>query len=638
MSKENKIDLDSLVVATYDIETDPFKHNRLPKPFSFGFYRGPQSKTIKKEGFISEEDKAYLAAREEYTKEQKLEEKNRYDAIKRRIRKATIKEEVTFKEFYTYHWTDKPDECGEKFIELLESLEYPHLIFAHNGGKFDYMYLHKYIRGAVFVINGRLTHWEYTTKKGITHVLRDSYPMIPTSLASGSGAKLDIDYRKMEKNKREKHKEEILTYLKQDCVALYDLVLAFRARFGKWFMTIASASFDLLKQFHPIKKTDEFYDSTFRPFYFGGRCQAFYSGKIEGDIFCIDVNSMYPYVMKAYKHPQSSNYYRSKLINEDTYFIRWIGRNYGAVPSRAEDGSVRFDQPEGEFLTTIHEYKVAKKYNLIEVDKIIETYNFRECSTLEKFVDYSYAEKENATKGTNEYTIAKLIMNSPYGKYAQDSRKYKKHEFVDPSEIVLDDNIEVIENEDFKLLISPDDESVKTFNNVAVSASITGAARAELLEAKVIISKCNCTPLYSDTDSIIGKGKVSDIKGLKFHESELGAWDLEKTGTSVFIGGKKIYAMYDGDRCVKVASKGVRVIPRDIYEFLPQNPTPEVIKETKQKMLDIGGSEIIRIAMGEDFQFKNDAPSLKLDGRSIFVERTMRNTFKETVTPIERKN
>ena len=637
--KNDQINLDDLLVATYDIETDPFKHNRSPKPFCFGFFRGEQTKTIKTSGFMSDEDQAYLIERKDFDKERKNLEKNKYDALKRRQRKAEIKEEVTFEEMYFHHWDSDPKNCTQAFIDLLESLDHGHLIFAHNGGKFDYMFLHKFIRGAVFVINGRLTHWEYTNAKGITHVLRDSFPMIPTSLASGTGAKLDIDYRKMERNKREKHKEEILIYLKQDCVALFDLVNAFRDRFGKWFMTIASASFDLLKKYHPSKKSDEFFDNTFRPYYFGGRCQTFQSGKIEGDIFVIDVNSMYPYVMKNYDHPNSPNYYRSRIINKDTFFIRWKGKNFGAVPSRAEDGSVRFDLEYGEFLTTIHEYKVAIKYKLIEVEKIIETLNFRTYGNFSDFVNASYAEKENAQKGTNEYTIAKLIMNSPYGKFAQDSRKYKKYEFVDPSETVLDENIDVIESDEFKLLISPDDTEVKRFNNVATAASITGASRAELLEAGVLISKASCIPLYSDTDSFIGKGDYKKIKGLKFHESELGAWDLEKTGDCVYIGGKKIYALYDGENCLKIASKGVRVVPRDIYEFLPQKVeehTTDRIKQTKQEMLNIGGNEIIKISMGEEFNFKNDAPSLKLDGRSIFVERTMRNTFKKTVTPIAR--
>ena len=73
----------------------------------------------------------------------------------------------------------------------------------------------------------------------------------------------------------------------------------------------------------------------------------------------------------------------------------------------------------------------------------------------------------------------------------------------------------------------------------------------------------------------------------------------------------------------------MRVVPRDIYEFLPQNPTDKDVKIAKQKMMNIGGAEIKNVAMGGEFLFKNDAPSLKISGAHNFVERIMKQTFKQ---------
>lgn len=624
--KKDKIDLNKYLVATFDIETDPFKQGRKPEPFSFGFYRGPQII----EGWIDNTapaDVEFFEQWEKLSKEEKQANVNKYRSAKRRQRKARISANVDYDELYVDHWDASPQNVKEQFIELLESLTEPHLIFAHNGGKFDYMYFHSWIRGDVFVINGRLVEWTYITKSGVKHILRDSYAILPVALGTG-GDKLDIDYRKMEKAHRNKHKEEILKYLKQDCVALYDLCLAFKHKYDKWFLTLASAAYSRIKSRYKIENTDPFYDDNYRRFYFGGRCQAFQAGEIKGDLEIYDVNSMYPYAMSAYNHPMSKNSYIGEIITDETFFVVWTGKNFGAVPTRMENGEINFDVPEGIFYTSIHEFLVCKKYDLIEVDEVIETYNWITYGTFKDHIDDCKEAKETAEKGSKQYILAKLDMNSGYGKFAQDSRKYKNYTFIDPDEDVTDDDCSVIEGENFKLICAPDD-SEKRFNNVAIAASITGASRAMMLEGLMEFTNAGATVFYCDTDSVICTKPTSDVKNLKFHPTELGAWDKEKTGDCVYIGGKKIYALYKNDDCVKIASKGVRVIPRDIYDYLPENATDEDVKIAKQKMFNLGGGEIKRVAMGGEFEFKNDAPSLKLDGRHNFVERIMRQTFKQ---------
>lgn len=623
---KEKLDLNKYILATFDIETDPFKAGRKPEPFSFGFYTGAQ--TI--EGFTyntSEADLEFFENWEKLTKEEKQANVNKYRSAKRRQQKTRVKNDNNIPETYVDFWDNDPEIVKAEFINHLESLDEPHLIFAHNGGKFDYMYFHAWIRGKVFVINGRLVEWEYITQKGVKHILRDSYAILPVALGTG-GDKLDMDYRKMEKANRNKHKEEILKYLKQDCVALYDLCLAFKHKYDKWFLTLASASYSRIKARYKIENTDFIYDEMYRQFYFGGRCQAFNSGEITGDIEVYDVNSMYPYAMSEYNHPLSKNCYIGDDITEETFFIKWSGKNYGAVPSRLKNGEINFDILEGEFFTSIHEYNVALKYNLIEVDEVIETHNWVTYGTFKEHIDDCKEAKETAEKGSKQYILAKLDMNSGYGKFAQDPRKYKNYEFVDPDDEVTENNCSVVEGENFKLICTPDDEE-KRFNNVATAASITGASRAMMLEGLIEFTKAGAKVFYCDTDSIICDKPKLKVNNLKFHESELGAWDKEKTGDTVYIGGKKIYALFKNDNCVKIASKGVRVIPRDIYNFLPEFPDENDVKIAKQDMLNIGGDEIKRVAMGGEFIFKNDAPSLKLDGNHNFVERAMTSTFKQ---------
>lgn len=623
---KGKLDLDNYLVATFDIETDPFKANRKPEPFSYGFYRGAQ--VI--EGFNynpCESDLLFLEQWETLTKLEKQENVNKYRSVKRRIQKTRTENNKEYEEVYFDYWNNDERKVKESFIDLLESLDGPHLIFAHNGGKFDYMYFHEWIRGEVFVINGRLVEWYYISAKGIKHVLRDSYAILPTALSTG-GDKLDIDYRKMEKKNRNKHKDEILIYLKQDCVALYDLCLAFKNKYNKWFLTLASASFSRIKERYKIEQTDLFFDETYRQFYFGGRCQAFESGEIKGDIVVYDVNSMYPYAMAKYNHPMSKNSYVDDIITDETFFVVWDGKNFGAVPTRMKNGEINFDVPEGRFYTSIHEFLVCKKYSLIEVDEIIETYNFVSYGTFNDHIEMCRHDKESAPKNSKEYILAKLDMNSGYGKFAQDPRKYKNYEFVDPDTEVTDDNCSIVESDTFKLICTPD-EREKKFNNVAIASSITGASRAMMVEGIMEFTLADSRCLYCDTDSYIGTRPSKEVKNLKFDAVELGAWDLEKTGDTLYIAGKKIYALYKGGNCVKLASKGVRVTPRDIYNFLPEAPTNEDVKEAKQEMLNIGGNEIKQVSLGGVYLFENDAPNLKLSGDHSFIHREMKQTFKQ---------
>lgn len=621
---KEKIDLNKYILATYDIETDPFKAGRKPEPFSFGIYTGHQII----EGFTyntSAEDLEFFERWEKLSKEEKQANVNKYRSAKRRQQKTRTKNDLIVQSNYFDFWSDDPDEVSAEFINYLETLDHPHLIFAHNGGKFDYMYLHKWIRGKVFVINGRLVEWEYITQKGVKHILRDSYAILPVALGTG-GDKLDIDYRRMERGVRNKYKEEILTYLKQDCIALYDLCQAFKMKYDKWFLTLASASYSRIKSRYKIENTDTIFDEMYRQFYFGGRCQAFEAGEIKGEIEVYDVNSMYPDAMRKYDHPLSKNCFISDEITEETFFIKWAGKNYGAVPSRLKNGEINFDVLEGEFFTSIHEYRVALKFNLIEVHEIIETHNWVTYGNFKEHIDECKTAKETAEKNSKQYLLAKLDMNSGYGKFAQDPRKYKNYEFVDPTDEVTEDNCSIVEGENFKLICSPD-TSEKKFNNVAIAASITGASRAMMLEGLIEFANAGAKVFYCDTDSIICTAPLTPVKNIKFHPTELGAWDKEKTGDTVYIGGKKIYALFKGGNCVKIASKGVRVIPRDIYNFLPVFPNADDVKTAKQDMLNIGGEEIKAVAMGGEFIFKNDAPSLKLDGKHAFVERAMKSTF-----------
>ncbi|MDE2020898.1 MAG: hypothetical protein KGJ13_11230, partial [Patescibacteria group bacterium] len=174
-------------------------------------------------------------------------------------------------EFCEVFWGD---DCHEQLAKFLETLSEPFFIYAHNGGKFDFHFLHRWLENPIKVINSRIV----SAKMGI-HTFRDSYAILPVPLRAYE--KDEIDYTKMERDRREIYKEEILRYLHTDCVSLLDLVSAFVERFGDK-LTIGSTAISEIKKRHPFIRATEPYDSVFRKFYYGGRVHCFKQGIVKG--------------------------------------------------------------------------------------------------------------------------------------------------------------------------------------------------------------------------------------------------------------------------------------------------------------------------------------------------------------------
>jgi hypothetical protein len=547
-------------IAVIDFETDPFKFDREPVPFAAGFYDG---------------------------------------------------------EIYKEFWGD---DCVIQLIIFLESLKTPHRIYAHNGGKFDFFFFlkHDVIQNPALIINGRIVRARFM---GI-HEIRDSYAILPLPLAK-MGAKLEIDYSKMERDVREKHKREILDYMKPDCVELWKLIDKFTERFGTK-VTIGGTAISEIRKFHTVSKQDKKHDEQFRPFYFGGRVECFEAGeiKIKGKkkLKIIDVNSMYPAAMRNAEHPSGAFYInlgksQHHLFNHKTgkfnkfggmYFMRFRGANKNAIPVRDQKTKgLSFSQEYGEFYACSHEIEVACELNLIRIDEILEV--FIPCTTMNfsEFVD-KYGDEKVSAKVAGDFiteTFTKLILNSGYGKYATDPEKFKEIYLLNTLDHdQLEDHAKWCEKfPDAEMLQDMGQYEIwqckaindeRSYFDVAVAASITSKSRAILLRA---IYGC-IRPLYCDTDSLI----CQDVGDVELHDSKLGAWKLEGETDLIYIAGKKMYACYMTDSKnktkLKIASKGAKLNYEDI-----------------KKLCD-----------GETVHWKNDAPNFKLNGVTKFVSRNIR--------------
>ena len=585
-------------IATCDCETDPFEHGFDIQPFIWGFYDG------------------------------KL-----------------------YREFHS----------TEEFVEFVRPQNI--ILYAHNGGKFDFMFLLKYLRETrAQIINGRFV----SLYLGLCE-LRDSYAIIPVALKE-LGGKKDIEHWKLCREHREKYRVEIGEYLYWDCKSLYDGVKAYREKAGKY-KTIASNALAFSRKIGVDPgKTNARFDADFRPFYYGGRTECFQPG-VKTDGYVIDIHSAYPFAMSHHHATGNDFLVRSNLngLSHDEInrsFIKVECYSHGAFPKRfdsSKNGSAENSNPNGLFFprgfdtyyVTGWEYQTALSLGLLSDIRIKSVRHTKNTITFKPYVEYWYAYKNaHSAKDASgkrlhpvDYTIGKIMMNSLYGKLAQNPAKYKDYKIVAAGEEIgryveetvtlksgrkklmrhvckyknrgdglcehckghADEHGWTLEFEyegheihareslwKWKHQFGVEWESKNLYKNVATGASITGFTRAHLLRAIATIGFEHV--IYCDTDGIVC-GRGADLSQLPFND-DLGAWELEGNFSEGHFGGKKLYAMKMDNGKDKIASKGARL------EF----------------------DHIKKIVAGETVEWKSPAPTFHIDGSFDYIVRKIRTT------------
>ena len=551
-------------LAVLDLETDPFEHGQEVNPFVAGFYDG----TIMK-----------------------------------------------------LHWSA---DCVRDQVDWLQKQKEDYIVYAHNGGRFDFYFYLPHFGQSSKIINGRIVQ-AFCGR----HEFRDSFAIMPFSLATYK--KDEIDYQKFKKRVREKHKAEICSYLESDLRYLHELVVAFHKEFGPK-LTIGSAAMTQIKARHKFSQGNEAYDVKFRSdFYFGGRNQVFRSGIVSGDIRIYDVNSMYPYAMSSFLHPFGTGHEVSRVVERNTFFVIATGHNYGAFPVRQRNKSLDFTISQGTFATTIHEWNAALETGTFKPVKVIKTYGWKNVGCFDEFVSYFYNARMVAAKEGDEIKklFYKFVLNSGYGKFAQNPNNYYDWyitpfgEFPPEWHECEKSCVEVcqkkwtpafLHQEAYMVWQRP--LQIKHWYNIAIGASITGAARAHLLRGL----HGSQNPLYCDTDSIISVGDSNVMVG----DTQLGAWKCEGTGTLAAICGKKLYAIFDHDiEKIKRQREKEKKGPPEIFAT-PSGNVALVKKAHKGAKLT--GQEIWKIAQGETIEVANEVPAFKFDGSQTFTKRKIRRT------------
>jgi len=301
--------------------------------------------------------------------------------------------------------------------------------------------------------------------------------------------------------------------------------------------------------------------------YFGGRNEAFFIGSIKEPIWYLDINSMYPHVMKAFKYPvrliryveDYDDFERLKKII-DTYCVIaevQLDTDENAYPYRLKDKTIF---PTGTFTTYLCTPELKYALECGHVKKVNKMAIYLARNIFSDFVDYFYSKRKEAKKKGDSVRsfLYKLILNSLYGKFGQTIRMVSLYDEIEDFRFGIEEYYNEDGKKEYDLIFIGNkvfkkvkEKEPSRWAYIAISAHVTSYARFLLW---TYMKKAQLENVYYvDTDSLFVNEK--GFKNLQdcIDQYELGKLSIEAEGNNVKIHGAKDYE-FDG----KVKLKGIK--------------------------------------------------------------------------------
>jgi len=483
-------------------------------------------------------------------------------------------------------------------------------IYMHNMAKFDIIFLLKYLvklwRLDPRIHNGRIISIKVNSGK-YNFELKDSYLILLASLDKlcksfqVESVKAIFPYLFVTKNnlnyegkvpdiqhfiniKNGKYNEyfdsfnsnwnlknEAIKYCNLDCVSLYQILIKFNELIFELFSknihhypTLPSLAFGIFRtkfmEENLIPQLAGKIAENVRKGYTGGSVDMFIpKSKNNKNINCYDVNSLYPSQMHKQLMP----------IGTPSYFkgdIRKIDQNaFGFFHCKiiAPDdikhpilqthiktaNGVRTLSPIGTWEDIIFspEMDNAKKYGY--KFEILWGYTFEEKIIFKEYVEFLYSLRLNYNKSNPLNFIAKILLNSLYGRFGMDDnfseiRIIHKDYYADFENKFLDDIIDKVELDESWLVFynSSNLNDIGSYNvSIGIAAAITAYSRIHMSQFK---NNPDFKLFYTDTDSIYTN---KPLPGYLVSSKVLGKMKLENVLKKVIFLAPKMYYLQKED-------------------------------------------------------------------------------------------
>ena len=314
-----------------------------------------------------------------------------------------------------------------------------------------------------------------------------------------------------------------------------------------------------------------------RDSYKGGRVECFFLGELKNDnYYMLDVNSLYPFVMRNNQYPVRYERIYNKVTPKS--LSRYLKRNSVIARILIETDTPTYGLkrerlifPVGRFWTvlTTPELKHALVNNHIK--KIRDCVIYEQETIFESYVDTFYTLRQQFKSENNaEYEeLCKKMLNSLYGKFGQKGEEWEKIGDCpgerDREMLCFNMNNRRVSKLRYLLgqvfLLKGHGECFDSFP--AIASHVTAYARMYLWSLMQKAGWGNY--YYCDTDSlIVNEVGLCNLKN-QIDSQGLGKLKIERTVSSIFIRGLKDY-WTDSTRVLKGIRKTAIKVGDGVYK------------------------------------------------------------------------
>ena len=293
--------------------------------------------------------------------------------------------------------------------------------------------------------------------------------------------------------------------------------------------------------------------------YTGGSCDVFIpQSKPKVKIKCLDVNSLYPFIMVNNCLPVGTpNYFKGNILKIDPNAFGFFFCKINA-PNNIEhpilqthvktNNGIRTISPIGTWNDMIfsNEMYNAMKYGY--TFEVLWGYTFESDIVFKDYVDFLYNLRSQYDKSNPMNFIAKILMNSLYGRFGMDDnfleiKVIHKNYYPNFENKFIDSITDVLDLEDYKLvkfrLEKDETDETELDISIGVAAAITANARVYMSQFK---NNPKIVLYYTDTDSIyIDENSETDINLI--NDKILGKLKLENIAKKAIFLAPKVYCL-----------------------------------------------------------------------------------------------
>lgn len=322
---------------------------------------------------------------------------------------------------------------------------------------------------------------------------------------------------------------------------------------------------------------DERIEALERSAYHGGRCEVFYDTPITEPLFALDINSMYPWVMRDGLFPHRKALKGRTLSLEK---LAEILADYAVVarvrvntdePVYPYQSPERILYPVGCFETSLSSPELTYALEHGHIEACYEWVSYEQAPLFRDYVETLYQlRRDYAAAGNIAFAyLCKLLLNSLYGKFGQRGFRWMGCPNLPP-----DFDGDVLGNCEAGGPVLTHrvrfgetwhrEQASEAFESFpAIAAHVTAAARMALWRLRMAASAPNV--YYCDTDSLyVNEAGYGALQG-EIDPAQLGRLKLEGAYRAAHFRAPKDYRVDSTERIKGVRGNAVQLAP-DAYE------------------------------------------------------------------------